>query len=228
MVMDSRVILGTPSYLAGYNIPAPENPQEKGICFHLYVAGRYGGYLVLSESIQTDIGDIIHDLRVNGVNRCILICEESAEEISNYSINSKFDDVYAGISSEKRLNAVNEICSSDIKKKIYFTRDDEEQRSDAELEIRIGKNLGEADALTCEEDYANIPTLFSLSHRIKEIAAENAIIAFGIKALIIFFSLIGYCNLWMAILADTTAAIITILNANRVTFKSLIHSFFNK
>lgn len=228
MVMDSRVILGTPSYLAGYNIPAPEDPQEKGICFHLYVAGRYGGYLVLSESIQTDIGDIIHDLRVNGINRCILICEESAEEISNYSINSKFDDVYTGISSENRLNAVNEICSSDIKKKIYFTRDDEEQRSDAELEIRIGKNLGEADALTCEEDYANIPTLFSLSHRIKEIAAENAIIAFGIKALIIFFSLIGYCNLWMAILADTTAAIITILNANRVTFKSLIHSFFNK
>ena len=227
-LMDSRVILGTASYLAGKNITAPQDPQEKGICFHLYAAGRYGGYLVLSESTQTDIEDIIHDLRVNGVNRCILICEESAEEISNYSINSKFDDVFTGISSENRLSAVNEICGSDSKKKVYFVRDDEEKRSDAELEIRIGKNLGDADALTSEEDYANIPVLFSLSHRIKEIAAENAIIAFGIKALIIFFSLIGYCNLWMAILADTAAAIITILNANRVTFKSLIRSFFDK
>ena len=227
-LMDSRVILGTASYLAGKNITAPQDPQEKGICFHLCAAGRYGGYLVLSESTQTDIEDIIHDLRVNGVNRCILICEESAEEISNYSINSKFDDVFTGISSENRLSAVNEICGSDSKKKVYFVRDDEEKRSDAELEIRIGKNLGDADALTSEEDYANIPVLFSLSHRIKEIAAENAIIAFGIKALIIFFSLIGYCNLWMAILADTAAAIITILNANRVTFKSLIRSFFDK
>ena len=227
-LMDSRVILGTASYLAGKNITAPQDPQEKGICFHLCAAGRYGGYLVLSESTQTDIEDIIHDLRVNGVNRCILICEESAEEISNYSINSKFDDVFTGISSENRLSAVNEICGSDSKKKVYFVRDDEEKRSDAELEIRIGKNLGDADALTSEEDYANIPVLFSLSHRIKEIAAENAIIAFGIKALIIFFSLIGYCNLWMAILADTAAAIITILNANRVTYKSLIRSFFDK
>ena len=227
-LMDSRVILGTASYLAGKNITAPQDPQEKGICFHLYAAGRYGGYLVLSESTQTDIEDIIHDLRVNGVNRCILICEESAEEISNYSINSNFDDVFTGISSENRLSAVNEICGSDSKKKVFFVRDDEEKRSDAELEIRIGKNLGDADALTSEEDYANIPVLFSLSHRIKEIAAENAIIAFGIKALIIFFSLIGYCNLWMAILADTAAAIITILNANRVTFKSLIRSFFDK
>ena len=227
-VMGSRVILGTASYLSNKNITAPEEPQEKGICFHLYAAGRYGGYLVLSESIQTDIGDIIHELRVNGVNRCVLICEESEEEISKYSINSKFDDVLTGISAENRLNAVNEICSSDNKKKIYFTRDDEEQRSDAELEIRIGKNLGDADALTCEEDYASIPSLFSLSHRIKEIAAENAIIAFGMKALIIFFSLIGYCNLWMAVLADTAAAVITILNTNRVTFKSLIRTFIDK
>ena len=227
-VMGSRVILGTASYLSNKNITAPEEPQEKGICFHLYAAGRYGGYLVLSESIQTDIGDIIHELRVNGVNRCVLICEESEEEISKYSINSKFDDVLTGISAENRLNAVNEICSSDNKKKIYFARDDEEQRSDAELEIRIGKNLGDADALTCEEDYASIPSLFSLSHRIKEIAAENAIIAFGMKALIIFFSLIGYCNLWMAVLADTAAAVITILNTNRVTFKSLIRTFIDK
>ena len=227
-VMGSRVILGTASYLSNKNITAPEEPQEKGICFHLYAAGRYGGYLILSESIQTDIGDIIHELRVNGVNRCVLICEESEEEISKYSINSKFDDVLTGISAENRLNAVNEICSSDNKKKIYFTRDDEEQRSDAELEIRIGKNLGDADALTCEEDYASIPSLFSLSHRIKEIAAENAIIAFGMKALIIFFSLIGYCNLWMAVLADTAAAVITILNTNRVTFKSLIRTFIDK
>ena len=227
-VMNSRVILGTASYLAGKNITAPEDPQERGICFHLYAAGRYGGYLVLSESTQTDIGDIIHDLRVNGINRCILICEESAEEISNYSINSKFDDVFTGISSENRLEAVNELCRSDNKKKVYFARDDEQQRSDAELEIRIGKILGDADALTSEEDYANIPPLFSLSHRIKEIAAENAIIAFGIKVMIIFFSLIGYCNLWMAIIADTAAAIITVLNANRVTFKSLIRSFLDK
>ena len=227
-VMNSRVILGTASYLAGKNIEVPEEPSEKGICFHLFAAGRYGGYLILSENTQSDIGDIIHDMRVNGVNRCILICEESAEEISKYSINSKFDDVFTGISSENRVTAVDEICSSDNKKKIYFARDDESQRSDAELEIRIGKNLGDADALTSEEEYANIPVLFSLSHRIKEIAAENAIIAFGIKALIIFFSLIGYCNLWMAILADTFAAIVTILNANRVTFKSLIRSFFNK
>ena len=227
-LMNSRVMLGTSSYLASKNITAPEDPQEKGICFHLYAAGHYGGYLVLSESTKTDIGDIIHDLRVNGINRCILICEESAEEISNYSIKSEFDDVYAGISSKIRTDAVNEICNSDNKKKIYFTRDDVGQRSNADLEIRIGNNLGEADALTAEEDYANIPILFSLSHRIKEIAAENAIIAFGIKALIIFFSMIGYCNLWMAILADSTAAIITILNANRVTFKSLIRSFFDK
>ena len=227
-IAGTAVIFGTRSYLAGRKISAPEDPDDKGVCYHLYAGGRYGGYLVLSENTQDDIADILHDLRFNGVNRCVLICEESQEEIAKYSIKSEFDDVFAGISSENRLNTVNEVYRADTKKKIYFAPDEEPARSEADIEIRIGKALGDADALTQREEYSNVPLLLALSRRMREIAVENAVIAFGIKAVIIFFSLIGYCNLWMAIIADTAAAILTILNANRVTSKSLVRSFLDK
>ena len=227
-VGDSRILFGTRSYLAGRNISVPSDENENGVYYYLYVSGQYGGYLVLSENTQADIADIVHELRFNGVNHCVLICEENLEEISKYSINSEFDEVFTEISSEIRLNTVNEICRADTRKKIYFARDEETERSEADIEIRIGKTLGNADALTGKEDYSSLPMLLPLSRRIRDIAAENAIIAFVIKAVIIFFSLIGYCNLWMAILADTVAAILTILNANRVTSRSLLKSFLNK
>ncbi len=53
-------------------------------------------------------------------------------------------------------------------------------------------------------------------------AAENAIFAFVVKAILIFLSLTGYCNIWFAIFIDMVAALATILNSIRVTSPSLI------
>ena len=56
----------------------------------------------------------------------------------------------------------------------------------------------------------------------REIAIENALFAFIVKALLIFLSIVGYCNLWFAIFIDFVAAVATILNTIRVTSESLI------
>ena len=56
----------------------------------------------------------------------------------------------------------------------------------------------------------------------KEITIENALFAFIIKALLVFLSIVGYCNLWFAIFIDMVAAVATILNTIRVTNESLL------
>ena len=50
----------------------------------------------------------------------------------------------------------------------------------------------------------------------------NAIFAFIVKAILIFLSIVGYCNLWFAIFIDIAASLATILNSIRVTKESLI------
>ena len=69
---------------------------------------------------------------------------------------------------------------------------------------------------------ANLPMALRLCTRVREVAAENAIFAFVIKAILIFLSLTGYCNIWFAIFIDMVAALATILNSIRVTSPSLI------
>ena len=68
----------------------------------------------------------------------------------------------------------------------------------------------------------NIPFANQVAKRVREIAIENALFAFIIKTILIFLSIIGYCNLWFAIFIDFVAAIATILNSIRVTSESLI------
>ena len=62
----------------------------------------------------------------------------------------------------------------------------------------------------------------------REIAIENAIFAFVVKAILVFLSIIGYCNIWFAIFIDMVAAVATILNSVRVTSESLISAFLYK
>jgi len=69
----------------------------------------------------------------------------------------------------------------------------------------------------------NISFAKQVALRVREISIENALFAFIVKALLIFLSIIGYCNLWFAIFIDFVAAIATILNTIRVTSESLIN-----
>lgn len=59
----------------------------------------------------------------------------------------------------------------------------------------------------------------------KEVAIENAVFAFVVKAILIFLSIIGYCNVWFAVFIDIVAILATMLNAVRVTNESLITTY---
>ena len=228
VISGSQAYFGTRSYLNAKGINPPEDRGEKGVSYYLYLAGRFGGTVQLSETREMDVADIVHDFRFSGVNRCILLCKENIEEVTEFSEKSDFDDVYAGLSTENRLELINELCSASTVKKLCIRPVTFDGRCDAETEIRVGEHIDAADAATFPEYTPNIPMLFPLSRRIREIALENAFFAFGIKAVLIFLSMIGYCNLWMAAAADLVAAVAVVMNANRVTTRSLVKTFFNK
>ncbi len=224
----TEAVLGTRSYLSELGLSAPAVPEDLGIYYYLFVGRRYGGTIILSEDGENDIGDIVHDLRFTGINKCVLLCSEGAEEVSEFSQKSDFDEVFAGINAENHQQVVDELCAADSNKKVYVKSDDVLGRSRANLEIRVGNTLGETDAVIFPQYYAHLPMLFTLSKRMHDVALENSILAFAVKIVLIFFSMIGYCNLWIAITADMAAAIVTILNANRVTSNSLIRTFLDK
>ena len=50
---------------------------------------------------------------------------------------------------------------------------------------------------------------------------KNALFVFIVKAILIFLSIIGYCNLWLAVFIDFVAAVASVLNTIRVTSESL-------
>ena len=92
-----------------------------------------------------------------------------------------------------------------------------ENHSDAALDVRVSTKGKYADALVAPEPVANLPEAVKISRRLHDVAVENAVFAFVIKAILIFLSVIGCCTLWFAMFLDTAATLATILNTIRVT-----------
>lgn len=221
-----EAVFGMKEYVeaAGLSPPSADASDEGMLC-HLFLSGRYGGNVLVSIGVSTDISDIIHDLRLEGMNKCILISDDSREEIADFAERNHFDVVYAGIGKQDKYELLHDICMTDSTRKLILTADPEVRSESGDTVIFVGDEMHDADAVVPPHLIGGICSVTGLSARIQQIAYENAVIAVIIKAVVIFFSLIGYCNIWMAITADIAAALITILNSLRVGSGSLLRTF---
>ena len=123
---------------------------------------------------------------------------------------------------DKKLRLISDISQAGQNKTAFIYANGIEGHSAADLDVRVSRKGKYADAIVLPESYLNIPQGIQISRRTKEITAENAVFVFVIKAILIFLSIIGYCNLWFVVFLDTVAALATILNAIRVTTPSLL------
>jgi len=68
----------------------------------------------------------------------------------------------------------------------------------------------------------NLPFAKQVACRVKAVSVSNAVFAFIMKAILIFLSIIGFCNLWFAIFIDMLAAVASVLFSIRVTNTSIV------
>lgn len=230
----AQVLFGTKKFVTARKMSVPEVYEEDGICYYLFLAGKFGGILVISEPDECDISDITHGLKESGINRCTLIASQTSEEVAEFAHKGGFSEIFEGISSQSREELYSELLNSNSNKKILITA----QNTDCEVfsnrnAVYIFKSgsdedIGNADCIIRKEAIDSISTALVTSRRVDSIAVENAIFVFIIKAVMIFLCMTGYANAWMVILADVLAVIGTIFNAERVKSKSLISKFLNK
>ena len=73
-----------------------------------------------------------------------------------------------------------------------------------------------------------LPSVFHVAGRIREVVSENAIFSIAIKAILVFLSINGWCNIWFAMFVDSAASIATQLNAIRVSSDSFLKGMIRR
>lgn len=220
----AHVSLGNAEFLAGRGVYVPQSDNEQGRPYYMSIADRYVGRFIVSDNINEDAADLASEMKAVGIRRCILLTEDSDKVGTSFAEQLDFDEAYCQCSPEKKLQSVEVLSQTSKNKVAYIYADGIEGHSAAELDMRVAKKGKYADAIVMPESVENIPFSFQVAKRMKEVAIENAVFAFVVKAILIFLSIIGFCNVWFAIFIDTVAVLATILNSVRVTNESLISS----
>ena len=216
------VCLAIKEYLRSRGVEVPEDDSAVGQTFYVTVAGRPMGKIVISSEVNSELENLVPELKANKFSRCVLLTEDNKESGQQFAELMNFSEMYPQCDKEKKLRVVSEIVRKSKSAVSFIYSGGIEEHSKADLDLRVGRRAKFADAIIHPDCVSNIPFAKQVACRVKEIAIENALFAFIIKALLIFLSIIGYCNLWFAIFIDFAAAIATILNTVRVTSESLI------
>lgn len=224
----AHVILAARELFAGRGIKLPPDRNQPGQYYYMTVGGRYVGRLTVFSDLNREAEELVVGMRQAGVRRCILVSEQGNMESRRIAEEMDFREVFGECDQEKKLLLVQELKSASNKPVVYIYSDSISTHSTADVDIRVGRKKSHANALISPEFLANLPFSVQICKRMREIAMENAIFAFVVKALLIFLSMVGYCNLWFAIFIDMAAAMATILNSIRVTQDSIINILLYK
>ena len=218
------VILASAEYFAGRGVRVPEDQEDGGQVYYMTLSDRYVGKIVISADLNDDAVDLAPSMRSAGIRRCVLLTEDGKGESDRLAEELDFSEVYGECDTAKKLNIIKELNKGSQNRILYIYSNGIESHSAAAIDMRVSRKAKYADAIVLPEYVVNIPFSLQVSARMRQVAIENAVFAFVIKALLIFLSIIGYCNIWFAIVIDMVAAVATILNSIRVTNESLVAS----
>jgi len=66
------------------------------------------------------------------------------------------------------------------------------------------------------DELEKIPAVIEIGRKTNSIIRQNIVIALSLKIIFLILTMVGISNLWMAVFADTGAAIIVTLNGMRL------------
>ena len=217
----SPVILATDDYLTARGVAVPE-AEEDGEVYYLTVSGRYVGYLVFA-SQTNDIGlELLDGVRDLGVREAVLLTEDGAGESHKFADKLGFDEVFGECDTERKLQHIEDLNQGTRNHVMFLYSNGLEMHSAADVDVRFSQKTKFADVAIPPEKASALPFAVQLSRRMVQVAKENAIFVFAVKALMIFLSMLGLSSIWFVLFMDSAAVLATLLNAIRVTKDPLI------
>lgn len=223
-----HVVVASKELFSGRGIDINDNNNDRGQSFYMTISDMYVGKLVINSELNNEATELVIGMREAGISRNVLLTEDANFESRRVAEEMDFREVYSECDTEKKLRLVEDLKTSAKKPVIFVYSKGTEIHSAADVDIRVSRKGKYADVIVFPEYLANLPFAVHVCNRMREIVTVNALLAFIVKAFLIFLSIVGYCNIWFAIFIDMVAALATILNSIRVTSESLVNVLLYK
>lgn len=193
----------------------------------IYVArdGALVGILEISDTVKSEAKDAISALRALGVGRTVMLSGDKKEKAESVAKELGIDDVRAELLPEDKYRAIEELMSDSLHT-VYVGDgiNDAPTLTRADVGVAMGA-LGQdsaieaADAVIMSDSLEKLPEMIKIARKTLRIAKENIVLALGVKGAVMLLGVLGFSNMWHAVIADVGVAVLAILNSMRTLIK---------
>ena len=180
--------------------------------------GHPRGLIALRDEPREDARDALAGLRRLGV-RPLMLTGDNARTGQAVAADLGLD-VQAGLLPEDKLRIIDGLRVQGGVAMVGDGINDAPALARADVGIAMGSGtdvaLETADAALLRGQVQGVAELVQLSRDTLANVRQNVAFALGLKALFLVTTLLGYTNLWMAVLADTGATALVTANALRL------------
>ncbi|PFL64955.1 heavy metal translocating P-type ATPase [Bacillus cereus] len=180
------------------------------------------GMISVADSIRSTTYETIQELKRSGIQETVMLTGDNEGTAEHIAQKAKVDRYFANLLPEDKVHAVKQLQSEG--KTVAMIGDginDAPALATANLGIAMGgagtdTAMETADIVLMADNLEKLPYTMKLSRKALHIIKQNIWFSLLIKFIALAFIFPGWLTLWMAVLSDTGAALIVILNSMRL------------
>ncbi len=184
--------------------------------------GQILGWITFSDKIRKNAIEAIADIKKTGIHELIILSGDNHKITGSISDFVKADSAHGDLLPEDKLIQIEKLIS---KHKYVAMIGDGVNDAPAMAKSSLGIAMGgigsstaieTADVTLMTDDLKLISVALRAGKRTLHVIKFNIAFAIATKIIFLILTFIGYSNLWMAIIADSGATLIVVLNSLRL------------
>lgn len=219
----SEVIVGNHRLMNDHGIEYCRE-EVAGTNIHVARDGRYLGHIVVSDIVKDDAGSAVAALKSMDVKDTVMLSGDAERICRDVGVRLGIDTICSELLPGDKTAELERVMSEcPPGKAVAFVGDginDAPSLARADVGIAMG-GLGSdaaieaADVVIMDDAPSKIPQCIRLSRKVNRIVYENIVFALAVKFGIMFLTLLGYADMWLAVFGDVGVTIIAVINAMR-------------
>ena len=185
-------------------------------------SGEVLAVFALGDKIKANAKEAVHALHAAGVEKVIVLSGDNQKTVDAIRLLSGIDEGIGDLLPEDKVEHVKALT---LKYKNVAMVGDGINDAPALAHASVGISMGAAgtdaaietsDVALMQDDLAELPKAIKQGRRVLSIIRFNIGFALATKVIFLILAVLGYSNLWLAVVADLGASIFVTINALRL------------
>ncbi|ADQ03812.1 heavy metal translocating P-type ATPase [Caldicellulosiruptor owensensis OL] len=224
-----KVLIGTKEFLQENGVEINNSLELSPELSYIFVSCdmKFCGYVALKDSLKDDVKKVLNDLRNFGA-KIYLLTGDKKEVAEKIAKDLPIDGIFSELLPEEKVTVAEKIkLENKGTGYVIFVGDgtnDSPALSVCDAGISFAGSASylataAADIVLLDEKLSKIVDLIKDSRFTRKIVIQNILLSLGIKFSVMLLGVFGVANLWEAVVADTGAMLLAVLNSSRVLKK---------